>query len=131
MKEKNGFTLIELLVVIAVIAILASIGFPMYTDYVTRSKITEATSNLSQGRMKIEQYYQDNRTYVGGPAPSSTTYFTYSLSAPSTNAYTLTATGIGSMAGFNYSIDQNNTHGSTTTWGNNAGCWVTRKGGTC
>ena len=32
-----GFTLIELMIVIVVIAILASIGYPSYTQYIARS----------------------------------------------------------------------------------------------
>jgi len=113
MKTQTGFTLIELLVVIAAIGILAAIAIPSYTDYTTRAKIAEGTSALADGRIKMEQFFQDNRTYVGGPSPAATTYFTYAASGTSTTAYTLTGTGTASMARYVYTIDQSNTKRTT------------------
>jgi len=81
MKTQKGFTLIELMIVVVVIGILASIGIPAYNDYVTRGKLVEATSALSDGRIKMEQYFQDNRTYVGGTCPAATTRFTFNCKA--------------------------------------------------
>jgi type IV pilus assembly protein PilE len=145
MKTQNGFTLIELMIVIAILAILATIALPAYNDYVTRGKIPEATANLSDLRIKMEQFYQDNRTYVGGPcAPvpaSSVRYFTFSCNPPPT-ATTFFIQAIGgvaggnqSMVGFAYTINESNAKGSTITgkpgWTGNANCWVTRKGGSC
>ncbi len=136
MKAK-GFTLLELLTVVAIIGILAAIAYPAYNDYITRSKIAEATSALSDGRIKMEQFFQDNRTYDGGPAPAATTNFTYAAGNLSNTTYTLTATGIGAMAGFTYTINQTNTRQTTaapTGWAAAAmpaACWITRKGGAC
>lgn len=131
MKTQRGFTLIELMVVVAVIGILASIGIPAYNDYVTRGKLVEGTSALSDGRVKMEQYFQDNRTYVGGTAPAETTNFTYAPSNLSTTTYTITATGKGNLSTFSYTIDQANTKTSATPWGNGATCWVMKKGDAC
>jgi type IV pilus assembly protein PilE len=141
MRSTNGFTLLELLTVVGIIAILGAISVPFYNDYVTRSKITEATSALSDGRVKLEQFFQDNRTYAGGPAPTNTTYFTYNVQKSSTDTgaatnteYAIKATGVGSMAGFTYTIDQNNTRRTIATsaaWAPGSGlpadCWVVRK----
>jgi prepilin-type N-terminal cleavage/methylation domain-containing protein len=69
MRFKQGFTLIELMITVAIIAILAAIAVPNYTDYITRSKFTEAHGMLGDLRVKMEQYYMDNRRYgttVGG-----------------------------------------------------------------
>jgi type IV pilus assembly protein PilE len=137
MKATKGFSLLELLTVMAIIALLAAVALPQYNDYVTRGKIAEAVSALSDGRVKMEQFFQDNKTYVGGPAPAATTYFTYSAGTPTVSTYTLTATGIGSMAGFTYTIDQNNAKATTaapTKWAAAtmpATCWIKRKGGLC
>ena len=63
MRFKQGFTLIEVMITVAIIAILAAIAVPNYTDYVTRSKFTEAHGMLADLRVKMEQYYMDNRRY--------------------------------------------------------------------
>lgn len=131
MKTKKGFTLIELMIAVAVIGILVGVALPAYTDYVTRGKLVEGTSALSDGRVKIEQYFQDNRTYVGGTAPANTTNFTYVPSNRSTTTYTITATGIGSLSAFSYTINETNTKASNTPWGNSTTCWVIKKGDVC
>ncbi len=133
MKRAAGFTLVELMVVVAIIGILASVAVPAYSDYVTRGKLVEATTQLADGRIKMEQFFQDNRTYIGGPLPQATKYFTYSFTNdPTATTYDIAADGIGSLAGFTYSIDQNNTKSSNTPhWGNGATCWIMRKGDSC
>lgn len=134
MKAKNGFTLIELMIVVAIIGLLAAVGIPMYSDYVIRGKLAEGTSALSDGRVRMEQFFQDNRTYVGGPAPQASTNFTYAASNLTTTTYTLTATGIGGAAGFVYTLDQANTRVTTgvpTGWTASANCWVVKRGGGC
>ena len=127
----SGFTLIELLVVVAIIGILAAVAIPNYSDYVTRGKIVEATSALADGRIRMEQYFQDNRTYVGGPAPAATASFTFATSNLTTTTYRITATGVASLAAYAYGIDQNNLKISNTPWGNSGTCWVIKKGGGC
>ena len=149
MKTQTGVTLIELMIVVVIIGILAMIAVPAYNDYVTRGKIPEATANLSDLRVKMEQWYQDNRNYqntaatacgVIMPAAPVVRYFTFACANPGGNQfYTLTATGgLGanlSMTGFVYTINETNVKTSTITgkpgWTGNANCWVTRKGGSC
>lgn len=138
MKNSQGFTLIELMIVVAIVAILASVALPAYDNYIKRGRIPEATSSLSSGRVQMEQYFQDNRTYANAPlctATSSGKFFDTLGSNCTGTGYTLTATGKGGMAGFRYSVDQSNTQSSTVTgvsnWTGNASCWVTRTGGGC
>jgi len=137
MKSTAGFTLAELLTVVTIIGILGALAYPSYTEYAMRGKIAEATSALSDGRIKMEQFFQDNRTYVGGPTPAATTYFTYSVGGTSTIAYTITAQGIGSMSAWTMTIDQNNAKSTTAAPGGwtaatmPSTCWITKKGGQC
>jgi type IV pilus assembly protein PilE len=137
MKKTSGFTLMELIIVVAIIGLLAAFAIPGYSDYVMRSKIAEATSGLSDGRVRLEQFFQDNRTYAGGPTPAATANFTFSLPTATTSAYTLQATGIGSMAGFTYTLTQSNARQTTAAPANWAAaamptnCWITKKNGLC
>ncbi len=131
MKTKRGFTLIELMIVVVVIALLMAVALPSYTSYVTRGKLVEATSALSDGRVKMEQFFQDNRTYTAGPAPAATDHFTFVPSNLSNTTYTITATGKGNLSAYSYTINESNTKTSNTPWGNSTSCWVVKKGGEC
>jgi type IV pilus assembly protein PilE len=61
--RSRGFSLIELMIVVLVIAILAAVALPSYNDYIRRSQLQEAFAKLADFRVKLEQFYQDNRNY--------------------------------------------------------------------
>lgn len=137
MSRQHGFTLLELMIAVAIVAILAAVALPSYNDYITRSRFSEATAALANGRVVAEQFFQDNRTYVGMPCPPNTTYWTYAGCAAATaTAYTITATGQGPMTGFVFSLNESNLRATTGVpasggWATNANCWIVRKGGGC
>ena len=138
MRIARGFTLIELMIVVAVIAILAAVAFPQYTNYIQRGKITEATSSLSELRLRAEKWFSDNRTYVGfNQAIQNAKYFGYACNPVTATAFTCTATGVANqgMTGFAYTINESNVRTSTFTglsgWNNSTSCWVTKKGESC
>jgi type IV pilus assembly protein PilE len=150
----RGFTLIEVMIVVAIVAILSAVALPAYGDYVRRGQLPEAFSGMADLRVKMEQYYQDNRNYgaaqcadAGPPSWSGGDgTLTYSGSDPARalftfacrldaggQGYTIIATGnTGRAVGHVYTITQGNARGTTRFKGNvvAAGCWLS-KGGEC
>ena len=61
--KARGFTLIEVLIVITLIAILASIGMPMYQNSVRRSKEAVLKEDLFRMRDVINQFYADKNKW--------------------------------------------------------------------
>jgi type IV pilus assembly protein PilE len=135
-NQQSGFTLIEILVTVAIVAILASVAIPSYTDHVRRSQLSEATTNLSDMRVRLEQFYQDNRTYLNttlpnplgdcgvlGPTGGAARYFTYDCDTKNGGqGFDIIATGIAGSPtdDFVYTIDERNVRGTDgihLSWG--------------
>lgn len=151
--RSRGFTLIEVMITVAIVAIIAAVALPSYTDYLKRGKVVEAHSTLADLRVKMEQRFQDNRAYgtsgtcgVTMPTAPAVKYFTYSCVSSAANTvgdqnYVITATGgvsggDNSMTGFTFTINHSNTKTSSLTaasgWVSTTTaytCWVQKKGG--
>jgi type IV pilus assembly protein PilE len=130
MSRTQGFSLIELLIAIAIIGILTAIAVPGYREHVRRGAVEEALAELSRGKVAIEQYFLDNRTYIGVTCPASTARFALTC-AQNATTYTITATGSGTVSGFVYTINEQGVRTSTGDWGTNGACWIIKKGGSC
>lgn len=143
-RRASGFTLIELMITVAIVAILATVGYPQYTEYVRRSRLAEATGTLAATRVRLEQYYQDNRNYGSTASACGVTmptgdHFTYTCNwgaGATAQSFLLTATGksSGQMAGYTFTVDQDNNQRTTAFVGAAslpANCWLRRKGDTC
>ena len=143
----SGFSLIELMIVLAIATILATFTLPAYHDHVMRSHIPEATSGLLLTGMRLEQYYQDHRSYAnaanavnavcGVPMPQAVR-FAFSCTVPADGqSFLISAQGQneGPMAGFTYTLDQLGVQRTTALpndWGKApANCWIERRGAVC
>lgn len=115
----GGFTLIELMITVSVIAILAAIAYPSYTDHVAKGRRAETRAMMLEGAQWMERFYAENYCYSKNTKDVAVTTFfadrfsqspktgtaTYTLALEDIGAagdcattYTLVATRTGPMA---------------------------------
>lgn len=129
-KKHSGFTLLELMVTVAIIAILAAIALPSYSNYITKSQAKSAASDLVALSVAVERKYLKTLAYTPSPSyssdetgwtaltqgyasgwQSSTDSFNYKVDVNvSSKTYTLTAKGKAGTrnAGCTLTLDQAN-----------------------
>lgn len=92
----RGFTLLELMITVAIVAILAAIAIPSYTNQIRRAHRSEGTAALLSIQTAQEKtYLQYGRYAVGGELSSAATATTPGLNIPATTTsgyYTLAVT---------------------------------------
>ena len=96
-----GFTLIELMIAVAVIAILAAVAVPQYSDYVRQSRRSDAWILLQTAQQAQERFRLTNTAYASDVAnltgacsgsPCGSEHYALSVSGASATGYTLSAT---------------------------------------
>jgi type IV pilus assembly protein PilE len=96
---QKGFTLVEMMIVVAIIAVLAAIAVPNYSEQVRKSRRSDAKVALEQTAQTLERCFVDNNTFVFHAinAPSCPQTFTthdgyYTITVAATpTSYNLTA----------------------------------------
>lgn len=131
------------MIAVAIVGILAAVIYPSYADHVRRGKIATALGELSAVRVRLEQYYQDNRNYgstattCGVPMPAVPAFAVSCGWGPggTSQSFLVTATGQagGGMEGYAYTIDERDAQRTPQFAGAAVGaaCWLKRKGESC
>jgi len=139
---QGAFTLLEAMIVVAIVAVLAAIALPSYDGYVKRSRILDAVVRLSDARARMDDYFLDQRTYLGsdgacGVAATTraTDYFEIRCEATSTT-FLLTARGhaANGMDAFAYTLDHSGAKVTLSVprgWSRASECWTIRRDGLC
>ncbi len=97
----RGFTLIELMIVVAIIAIIASIGFPAYSEHVRKGHRAAAQSHMMDMASRQGDILADSHSYAAQaellglvPLPGAVSKF-YTITVATTATpptFTITAT---------------------------------------
>ncbi|MDZ7937933.1 MAG: type IV pilin protein [Rhodoferax sp.] len=150
--SEDGFTLIELMIVVALVAILAAIALPSYSEYVAKARRAELKTSLLEGGQWMERHYSENYRYDTNTAGTAVASlypanlrqiprdsggaYTITVSGSAARSYTITATRVvgGGMASDrcgNYTLNElgvrANVNYSTTKFSSAAAavaeCW--------
>lgn len=115
-RKQQGFTLIEVMIAVAIVAVLAGIAIPNYTEHVARGRRADAQTQLLAAQQWMERLYSESYRYdqtasgtAVGTVFASQPFRTspragdgaaaYNLSVNAArNTYTLTATRTGIAA---------------------------------
>lgn len=128
----SGFTLIELMIVVAVVAILAAIAYPSYTDSVLKSRRGQAKADMAEVAQMLERFHTEKNTYVGfvlNPAQSpktGTARYTLALNPAATtqSTFTIVATAtVGQDKDRCGNLSLTHAGGKGNTKGTLAECW--------
>ena len=65
-KKANGFTFLEIIFAVAIIGILAAIAVPAYSEYIKQTRLSNAAQKAEHLKMLLNDYWEDNNTYVDG-----------------------------------------------------------------
>ena len=105
-NSASGFSLIELMIVVVITAILATLAYPSYNNYVVKSRRTDAQAVLIEAAHFMERFYTENNRYDQDTAGNATAlpaalsesprdggakYYDIVLQASSASTYTLRA----------------------------------------
>ena len=106
--QRSGYSLIEVLVALTIISILTSMAVPAFQRAVDQSRADIAGANLRAIWSAERCYWLENRTYTSDlstlvtldlldPAiVSSSTFYSYQITAATSSSFTAKATRIGS-----------------------------------
>ncbi len=139
----RGWTLTELLIVLGIMAVLAAMAWPSYTQHVQRGHRLQATVALLEAQHFMERYYsaygrygsQTSGAVVVAPAlplrlqnipGADAVRYVLSITQVSVNGYTLSAVPTGSMVGdkcASLTLSHTSVRGTTSSVATPEECW--------
>lgn len=100
-RKAAGFSLVELMVVVAIVAVLAAVVVPGYSNHMLRSRQTAVIGELMAIKGAQERYFAENGGYAGrinlldkyqsGPVTYTNGYYRYYI-IPNTSTLLTTGT---------------------------------------
>ena len=92
-RPSAGFTLTELMITVAIVAILATMAYPSYQEFVLKSRRAEAKAALMDNMQLFERHFSQANTYYISSANQTvwTGFKTWSGDNPNSGFYEITA----------------------------------------
>src|SRR2546423_11359413 len=86
-----GFSLLEIMIGIVIVALLAAIAYPSYTDAVRKAKRAEGRTAMMQLMEQQERYYSRYNTYISFSRSDPQGFKWFSGNSAPSSAYEISA----------------------------------------
>src|SRR6218665_2866341 len=70
-QPQAGFTLIEVMITVVIVAILASVAYPSYIEYVARGHRTQLKAQMQAAQQWMERRYSERYVYDDAAIPAN------------------------------------------------------------
>ena len=101
----SGFTLVELMIVVGIVAVLAAIAYPAYTQFVMQTNRTDAVKTMQLAAQSLERCYSATFNYAGCTVngkvmtngltmQSPNNFYTITFNIPDAQDYSLVAVAV-------------------------------------
>ncbi len=97
-RDARGFTLIELMIVVVVVAILSTVAYPSYHEFIVKSKRAEGKAALLEAAQSLERHFTNYNTYPSNLTTAGVRTFSGDNAAKAAYTIAIAAGTTGSLA---------------------------------